>query len=736
MNEKGYIYIRNHDSYNEFNVYKLGKASNLLERENGYITGEVKRGKFILVLEMDRNKIHFIEKILKNYFSMYHFYIDAGTELFKRDILEQVVPFLKEHTTLDFTILSESEILTLSRTKRNIVKPKAKTILTIYKKLYPKDIIPSKHQQDILDTIEDFYTKNTIGKLLWACGLGKTLMSLLICKKLKFKTIVIGVPSIYLQNQFYEEILKVFPNKDAILRIGGDEDDKVNLHNFYKDKSALNTYDSKIILTTYASCHNLVHENLVFDFKIGDEVHHLTGMKTLSELEDSKTYLQFHQIKSNKSLYLTATEKNLEDEDNYSEKDASSEKYTNFSMNNKDVFGELIDKKSVYWAIENEKITDYNLLLIANQEKEVDTILCQIKDSLSLYNKINKDLFIAAFISLKSIEKYEDLTHIVLYTNTIDNANLVKGYIDAILNTNLITIDKSKFYNESIHSANKKNLGSFASKVEEFRDSTYGIISCVYIFGEGFDLPKLNGVTFAENMSSYIRIVQSALRPHRKEKGNPNKKAYIILPYVEDVDGVENVKSFEKCREVISKLGNEDEILEQRIKVCRFDKEKRKDSVGNNTDEIYNFILNENHQELEKIKLKLKYRKLLKSDFSEEENEYNYVKGINKTLNLVCIKKYKESQSIHSYYIPDPESYFRSKGVWKGLYDFLGYNTSVFIQSKESWKQKCIELGITSIDDYNQKSELYSYLPKSPGDFYKKFSNIPNELSFNENRRR
>ena len=77
-----------------------------------------------------------------------------------------------------------------------------------------------------------------------------------------------------------------------------------------------------------------------------------------------------------------------------------------------------------------------------------------------------------------------------------------------------------------------------------------------------------------------------------------------------------------------------------------------------------------------------------------------------------------------------------SKGVWKGLYDFLGYNTNVFIQSKESWKQACIDLGVTSIDDYNQKCEHYSYLPKSPGDFYKKFSNIPNELSFNENRRR
>ena len=48
---------------------------------------------------------------------------------------------------------------------------------------------------------------------------------------------------------------------------------------------------------------------------------------------------------------------------------------------------------------------------------------------------------------------------------------------------------------------------------------------------EGIDIPKLNGVVFASIMNSEIRIIQSALRPHRLEKGNPDKHAYILLPY-------------------------------------------------------------------------------------------------------------------------------------------------------------------------------------------------------------
>ena len=54
----------------------------------------------------------------------------------------------------------------------------------------------------------------------------------------------------------------------------------------------------------------------------------------------------------------------------------------------------------------------------------------------------------------------------------------------------------------------------------------------MYIFGEGFDLPKLNGVCIAVNMYSETRIVQYLLRPNRLDLENPNKKAYVIIPMI------------------------------------------------------------------------------------------------------------------------------------------------------------------------------------------------------------
>ena len=125
-------------------------------------------------------------------------------------------------------------------------------------------------------------------------------------------------------------------------------------------------------------------------------------------------------------------------------------------------------------------------------------------------------------MALKSIEIYDDLTHILICCNKTDNADLINYYIDIILKKNIININNKDIYYKSLHSKNKIDL---KKEVDIFKQSKYGIISSVYIFGEGFDLPKLNGVIFAENMESDIRIVQTALRPNRLDYNFPKKIA-------------------------------------------------------------------------------------------------------------------------------------------------------------------------------------------------------------------
>ena len=79
----------------------------------------------------------------------------------------------------------------------------------------------------------------------------------------------------------------------------------------------------------------------------------------------------------------------------------------------------------------------------------------------------------------------------------------------------------------------------------------------------------MDAVVFAENMHSNIRIVQSALRPIRKNINEPYKRAKIILPILDNDDwfGNNNNSDFKKVKEVIYHMGLEDESITQKVKV-------------------------------------------------------------------------------------------------------------------------------------------------------------------------
>jgi len=594
---------------------------------------------------------------------------------------------------------------------------------------------PYYYQQEVLDKIENFYANNEICYILWACGLGKALLGILIVQKLNCKLVVIGVPSVYLQKQMKNEIMKIYNNHENILYIGGETEQIISttkendINKFINKKSS----DCKFLITTYNSCDKLLNYNYTFDFKIGDEAHHLVGS------DNEKTKNAFHNIKSNKTLFMTATAKVVNNKSNK----------VIYSMDDENIFGKVIDEKSINWAIENKKITDYNLVILKNTEDEINNIINSLNlgENNEVQNSImhHKDLFLSAFMSLKSIEKYTELTHILIYTNKTENSELVKKYIDVLLTLNIININKENYYNKSLHSKSSENLNDIKlpdgsikeGEISKFKKASWGIISSVYIFGEGFDCPKLNGVVFGENMESDIRIVQSTLRPNRLDSSYPNKKAYVIIPYIDTENFITDNESFDKCRKIIAKIRNVDERIEQKINVVSLNKSSSKPSDDPKEKIKYHHII-ENGDELTKIMLRLRYSKALGSQYTEEEDEYNYVKELNKQLNIQSKEDYtKESVKVYHEkyieYIKYPEEYF--KGIWSDWYDFIGVDTKKFIQDKNDWINFCKDNNVKSIDDYNELCKLHEKLPMNPVHFYKDFSNIPKELGINRNRR-
>lgn len=711
MQDKGYFYLRNNDWFNNNGILKMGMTSvSIKDRENGYITGEVKRGKFIKIIELNVNqaKLKIIDRLLKHEFEDLNIKYDACSELFKREIEDKLEDFFIKRK-ISYTILNDSELKRINRNKSQIYDKYVK----LFRNLIESPLIkPKDYQLDVLYKIDAFYNENNIGKLLWFCGLGKSIMSLLIAKKLKFKKILIGVSSCYLQLQFKEEIKSVFGNLAKIIIIGIDD---------YNDDDYNDDYQVIIVITTYHSSNKFTKYK--FDFKIGDECHHLVNY---DKNKDAKTFIKFHEIKAAKTLFMTATERNL-----FSN---NLDLQNSFTMNDERIFGKVIDEKNAQWAIDNNCITDYLFIIIKNSYDEIDTIKKRLKSNIK-----NRDLYISAYIALKSLTikppiiKVKDgdggyiemtalpPTHLLIYTNTIKDADLVDEYISQIIDEDIIDIYDigEDLYHKSLHSG--VNAKDIKIEIENFQKSKYGIIPCVQIFGEGVNCPKLNSICIACNMISEINITQKFFRPNRK--GEINKIAYYIMPSLTEED-------FKNTQHIIKQLSFIDKTIEQKIKVLEL-KETNKNRAVNrkHTDKSKDDNeLIDNEELLLKIKLGLKHTKTLGSDFTEEQNEYNYVQSINKTLNLQSRADYYKSKDNHDNYIENPDNYFTKKGVWNNWSDFLGYDTSILIPTKERWLIFCEEKEIKTFDDYNHATEIFKELPKDPEDFYNEFSNIDYEL--------
>jgi len=394
------------------------------------------------------------------------------------------------------------------------------------------------YQLECINEALEYYQKGSRHQnfqIRWCCGLGKTRTACSILKLGDFKSICIGLPSILLVEQFYQEIKLFFPNVD-ILKVGGisyqEGDSKGKQVTNKEIKNYLASDEEyKIVLTTYHSSKKIMNEGFKFDICVADEAHHL-------ESKNQKLFSYFLEIPCGKKLLLTATP-NLE-----------SESKKSLSFHNSKALKGKFNSKSVKWAIEKKFITDYRIVILNLCRLDIEDF-----DKLyTTYQDIN--LILSAFSAVKAI--YQGISKkILIYCNKVDNAKKVEAIIDELL----------EIYNARKCSVNPKNLdleivnrelNGTNSQIERnqvlttFKRAKVGIISSVQLFGEGFDYPGLDTVIFAEKMTSDIRIIQSGLRPCRKDNRKPKKIANIIIPIQEG--------DISKPKQVLTQLKKIDDV--------------------------------------------------------------------------------------------------------------------------------------------------------------------------------
>ncbi len=563
----GYIYIRTNEYWDLYDAYKLGKTLNIPDRETSYITSEIKRGKYIIVIELDASILDDIEKKLQLYFTELNLYIkfNAGTEFFNKKIINYIIPYFDENNIL-YKILSDNDIDNLIRKIR--IHDDTSHDDTSNDDIYNNTYHTRDYQMEIINKSSDYFQNNKKGLLIIPCGVGKTLISLWITYKLNSNTILIGVPNKLLLKQWYNIIYILFKNIPCLIVSDGISMDNITCFLENNKKKC-------IVITTYSSSHKIYYAtqyiDFSFDMKINDEAHHLTSNNIIIE-NNEKKFIQMLNISSNKQISLTATIKQLENIDNNNI----------ISNDNIEYFGDIIDKRCLLWAINKNIVCDYVIQTIIMNEEELN----QNFEKNYFTEDNEKRLFLSAFSSLKSIFDGNS-HHLLVYSNNKNNSLKIVKYIKTLLDDNFFDIEDLYYssYHSDMSSKEQVNI------INKFEKSKYGIITCVYCLGEGYDNNNIDGVVFSENMSSNIRIVQSSLRASRKNINQPNKIAKIILPILHKDDWLEdnNNQDLRKIKEVIYQMGLEDETINQKIKVFTIEIKKYISSKNKNIQYTDNF---------------------------------------------------------------------------------------------------------------------------------------------------
>lgn len=632
-----YIYLRHNTYYEKYNAIKLGCTSNLIDRDRTYVTYEIERGKYIYIIKLldGYSTKEEVEKNIQDYFKtlgLHIQYLNGGTEYFHVDSLNYIFDFLNSNQ-ISF------EFIDIDKINQECIKNDSeKTILM-------KELInPYDYQQEIIDISLEYFEKNHKGILQLTCGVGKTLISLWISKYLDCKKILIGVPNITLLNYWKDEVQKIFDYDILVIS----KDTTIDYVNDF-----LNNAHNYIIISSYHSNHK-IPSNLIFDMKILDEVHHLASSNKIKD-DESKQFIKFLDIPTNKQLGLTATIKN------YEIKNKNNQVISN---NDENIFGKIIVKRNLEWAIKQNIVCDYKIITPIIKEQELENLY-------DIIDEKNISLLVSAYIALKTLIN-GSCHHQLIYCNSIKNSRKIYKLIEKLLNKKIFEFNEKPYisvFNSEINKKEQINL------LENFSNHKKGILITVYSLGEGWDCPILDSVLFAENMTSNIRIFQSSQRPSRKDSNDPSKISKIILPIINDknwIDNKEENNDFKKIKEVFIHMSNEDSMVEQKliaynINISRKNVERIKENV--------NFELGEIDDETTKdLRFRIVNRQAVKLNYKDTINSLFFYQIRTK-------KAYEELTEINPKFVKDPETYFgKNFTSWS---DYLSIPRDMFYTFEE-----------------------------------------------------
>ena len=457
-------------------------------------------------------------------------------------------------------------------------QPKAEVVLKPRKTL-------RQHQENALKAVTAGLQTAERGKLIMACGTGKTFTSLKIAEAMAGKggRVLFLVPSLSLLSQTLTEWTQESETplhnfavcSDAEVgkkRRKGSDDDAVQtqLHELRypattrADRLAAEVakrHDAGHMSVVYSTYHSIEviadaqaqHGLPPFDLIVCDEAHRTTGAKFEDESESA--FIRVHDgsvIRAAKRLYMTATPRIYGDA---AKAVAERDNVALYSMDNEDWYGRQLFVITFSEAVKRGLLVDYKVIVLAVEESHINRRLQKLlADENNQLRVDDAAKIVGCWKALAKLGMTEDggdtpdpMQRAVAFCQVIEPgtggkahkvsskeiAGMFQAVVEAYQQAEDIE-DGVRLVCEAAHVDGGMSASEKEAKLDWLKaptpPDTCRILSNVRCLSEGVDVPALDAVLFLTPRNSQVDVVQSVGRVMRNAPGK--QRGYVVLPVV------------------------------------------------------------------------------------------------------------------------------------------------------------------------------------------------------------
>lgn len=446
---------------------------------------------------------------------------------------------------------------------------KQEVVLAAKKELRP-------HQIDALNAVRKGLAEHDRGRIIMACGTGKTFTALKIAEDLVGPEgrVLFLIPSLALMAQTVRE----WTNDTAtpLRSFAVCSDSQVGRRRVAKDDVAeITTLDlafpattdpaalaagvadpapgkMTVVFATYQSIQTVSDAQLKhgmgrFDLIICDEAHRTTG--AIVDGQEESNFVKVHSdavVGGDKRLYMTATPRIYGDAAKSKANDLG---VTLATMDNEELFGPTLFYRGFGWAVQEGLLTDYKVVVLTMDEGRVARSVQQrIEDPTSGLILDDATRILGCYKALTKMDIQADLgadtqpmRRALAFCRDIKSSKLVQDEFADVV-AEYLASDEVKEHEADLArhqlsceiqhvdgTFNAKTRGELLDWLKaETADQICRILTNARCLSEGVDVPALDAIMFLHPRKSQIDVVQSVGRVMRRAPGK--RMGYVILP--------------------------------------------------------------------------------------------------------------------------------------------------------------------------------------------------------------